>query len=60
MTIVERPRTRKHAVRVHERINLLDFFGVDNFHAETDVIRDALHEMKPVNIILRQGETNTP
>ena len=56
MTIIECPCTSKHPVRIQERINLFDFFGIDNFHAETDVVGNAFHEMKPVDVHLCQGK----
>ena len=58
MTIVECPRTGEHAIGVYERINLSDFFGIDNFHAETDVVGDTLQETKPIKVVFGKGETN--
>ena len=59
MAVVHRPGTGNHAVDVIKRIELFNFGGVDDLHAEANVIRDALHGVKPIEISLLARNANT-
>ena len=59
MTIVHCPGARYHTVDVIKRVELFDFGGVDDLHAEADVIGNALHGVKPVEIRLLTRDANT-
>ncbi len=59
MAVIQRPSARNNAVDVIKRINFLDLGGVNDFHAEANVVGNPLHVVKPVEIRLLSRNANT-
>ncbi len=60
VAIIERPGAGNHPINVIKRIDLLDLGGINNLHAETDVIGNTLHVVEPIQVSLLARNTDTP
>ena len=59
MTVVERPCAGKDAFGIKERIEFFYLIGADYFHAKPDILGHASQISEPVEILLRQRQSNT-
>ena len=59
VAVVHRPGASNHALNIVKRIELFNLSGVDDLHAEADVIRDAFHRVEPIEISLLARNADT-